>query len=128
MEGDASEVVVDGLSFPTAIDFNSNGDAYVTINGVGAPGSGEVVMYAGLINQAGSPLPAPEAPATEAEQQPAQAEQPAEQAPAAAQPAAEQPAALPQAGASPNLDYGLLLILGIGLVGAGFLLKARRKA
>jgi hypothetical protein len=47
-EGAASEVVIDGLSFPTSIDFNADGDAYVTINGVGAPGSGAVVMYAGL--------------------------------------------------------------------------------
>ena len=124
MPGDASEVVLDGLSFPTAIDFNSNGDAYVTINGVGAPGSGEVVMYAGLTNQAGSPLPAPEpVPATEAEQ-PAQAEQAAP----AAQPATEGPAALPQAGAPGSQTFnGLLLALGVGLVGAGFLLKARRK-
>jgi len=54
--GDASEVVVDGLSFPTSIDFNVNGDAYVTINGVGAPGSGEVVMFSALTTQPGSPL------------------------------------------------------------------------
>lgn len=43
-----SEVVISGLSFPTSIDFNAAGDAYVTINGVGAPGSGEVVMYSGV--------------------------------------------------------------------------------
>jgi sugar lactone lactonase YvrE len=131
-EGDTSEVVVEGLSFPTAIDFNSNGDAYVAINGVGAPGSGEVVMFAGLTNQAGSPLPAPEpAPATEAEpaptEQPAQAEQPAAQAPAA-QPPAQGPAALPQAGAPGSQTLsGLLLAVGIGFIGAGFLLRSRRK-
>jgi sugar lactone lactonase YvrE len=46
--GDASEVLLSGLSFPTSIDFAPNGDAYVTINGVGAPGSGAVVTFAGL--------------------------------------------------------------------------------
>ena len=54
--GAASEVVVSGLSFPTSIDFNQAGDAYVTINGVGAPGSGQVVMYAGLTSMAGSSM------------------------------------------------------------------------
>jgi hypothetical protein len=42
------EVVVEGLVFPTAIAFAANGDAYVATNGVGAPGSGEVLRYAGL--------------------------------------------------------------------------------
>lgn len=46
--GTSSEVVLSGLSFPTALAFAANGDAYVTINGVGAPGSGEVVRYPGL--------------------------------------------------------------------------------
>jgi sugar lactone lactonase YvrE len=46
--GDASEVVVDGLSFPTSIDFDADGSAYVTINGVGAPASGQVVKFAAL--------------------------------------------------------------------------------
>ncbi len=46
--GDASEEVLSGLSFPTSIDFNGAGDAFVTINGVGAPGTGQVVKYAGL--------------------------------------------------------------------------------
>lgn len=58
-EGDASTPVVSGLSFPTSIDFAANGDAYVTINGVGEPGSGAVVMYAGL----GAPKAEEEAPA-----------------------------------------------------------------
>jgi DNA-binding beta-propeller fold protein YncE len=44
----ATEEVLSGLSFPTAVAFNDAGDAYVTINGVGAPGSGEVHMFAGL--------------------------------------------------------------------------------
>jgi glyoxylase-like metal-dependent hydrolase (beta-lactamase superfamily II) len=42
-EGDASDVVYTGLSFPTSIDFSEAGDAYITTNGVGAPGSGAVV-------------------------------------------------------------------------------------
>ncbi len=63
-EDDASEVVASGLSFPTSIDFNAAGDAYVTINGVGAPGSGQVVMFAGLTSQAGSPMTPINLPAT----------------------------------------------------------------
>jgi DNA-binding beta-propeller fold protein YncE len=47
-EGTASEQVVGQLSFPTSIDFNATGDAYVSINGIGPPGTGEVVMYKGL--------------------------------------------------------------------------------
>jgi hypothetical protein len=58
-EGADSEVVIGDLSFPTSIDFNASGDAYVTINGVGAPGSGEVVKFAALATQAeAAPLPA----------------------------------------------------------------------
>jgi sugar lactone lactonase YvrE len=76
-EGDASEVVLSNLSFPTSIDFNADGDAYVTINGVGAPGSGEVVMYSGLTSQEGTPLTAAAEPAAPAE----------EEAPAAGPPA-----------------------------------------
>jgi DNA-binding beta-propeller fold protein YncE len=47
-EGAASEVVAEGLSFPTSLDFNAAGDAFVTINGVGAPGSGAVITLTGL--------------------------------------------------------------------------------
>lgn len=47
-EGEGSEELLSGLSFPTSIDFAKNGDAYVTVNGVGAPGSGGVVAYRGL--------------------------------------------------------------------------------
>lgn len=47
-EGEASETILSDLSFPTSIDFNENGDAYVTTNGVGAPGSGELLVYRGL--------------------------------------------------------------------------------
>jgi len=55
-EGDTSEVIVDGLAFPTSLDFNAAGDAYVTINGVGAPGSGAVIVLAGLTERVGQPL------------------------------------------------------------------------
>jgi hypothetical protein len=44
----AHEVVVDGLMFPTALAFAANGDLYVTQHGLGAPGTGEVLRYAGL--------------------------------------------------------------------------------
>jgi sugar lactone lactonase YvrE len=62
--GGASEVVLSGLSFPTSIDFNAAGDAYITTNGVGAPGSGALVMYAGLTSMAGSSAAAAAAPAS----------------------------------------------------------------
>jgi len=55
-EGDSSEVVVGELSFPTSIDFNPDGDAYVTINGVGAPGTGEVVKFAALTAEPGTSM------------------------------------------------------------------------
>ena len=59
-EGAASELVVGGLPFATSIDFNADGDAYVTVNGVGAPGSGAVVVFPGLTDMEGQPLPAME--------------------------------------------------------------------
>lgn len=40
-----AEVVLSSLSFPTGVDFDDDGNAYITINGVGAPGSGAVVRY-----------------------------------------------------------------------------------
>jgi uncharacterized protein GlcG (DUF336 family)/sugar lactone lactonase YvrE len=51
-EGDASETVVEGLSFATSIGFDTAGNAYVTINGLGAPGSGAVVRFDGLAGEA----------------------------------------------------------------------------
>jgi sugar lactone lactonase YvrE len=62
--GGASEVVASGLSFPTSIAFNAAGDAYVTINGLGAPGSGEVLQFAKLTSQAGTTLAPPTLPTT----------------------------------------------------------------
>ena len=47
------------LRRPFMVCVAPDGDAYVTINGVGAPGSGEVVMFAGLTTQAEAP-PSPE--------------------------------------------------------------------
>lgn len=102
--GDASEVVLTGLSFPTSIDFNAAGDAYVTINGAGAPGTGEVVKYAGLTGQAGTPLPAP-APAPAAEPTPAQLPSTGGERPASAG------------------MIGLMIGLGLSLTGLGLLLK-----
>lgn len=43
-----SETVLEGLSFPTSIAFAGDGSAYLTLNGVGAPGSGELVKVSGL--------------------------------------------------------------------------------
>lgn len=54
MDG-TQEAVVTGLVFPTSIDFNAAGDAYVTVNGLGEPGTGQVVMYSEL---AAGPNPA----------------------------------------------------------------------
>src|SRR5690606_21111170 len=55
-EGDASEVVVGGLPFPTAIAFDDAGNAFVTVNGVGAPGSGAVARFDALTQMAGEPM------------------------------------------------------------------------
>lgn len=122
--GEDSEVVLDGLSFPTSIDFNQDGDAYVTINGVGAPGSGEVVRFANLIDQAGTPLAA--AAPTESEESSAPAE--AEGAPPAAQeeaaPTAQQtPASLPTTGGEPVVAPWQLMVLGVVLGALGWWLK-----
>jgi sugar lactone lactonase YvrE len=39
------EVAVAGLSLPTSVAFDDAGNAYVTTNGLGAPGSGEVLRF-----------------------------------------------------------------------------------
>lgn len=46
--GEASETVISGLSLPTALAFDGDGNAYVTVNGLGAPGSGEVLKFTGV--------------------------------------------------------------------------------
>lgn len=48
-DGSVTEVL-SGLSFPTAVAFAPNGDAYLTVNGAGGPGGG-VIRYSGLANQ-----------------------------------------------------------------------------
>ncbi len=58
-----SVVLVDGLSFPSSIDFDANGNGYVTINGVGAPGSGQVVRFDKLTAVEGEPIGEVETPA-----------------------------------------------------------------
>jgi sugar lactone lactonase YvrE len=114
-EGAASEVLVEGLSFPTSIDFNDAGDAFVTINGVGAPGSGAVVRFDGLTSMAGSPLPAPpSAPA------PAPAETGASEA-------AAEPEALPETGGSPLGLGWIIAAAGLVVVMAGLVLSARQR-
>ena len=47
-----SEVVVPDLSLPTSVAFDGSGNAYLTINGLGAPGSGSVVKYPGIARPA----------------------------------------------------------------------------
>jgi sugar lactone lactonase YvrE len=48
-EGTTSEAVLTGLSLPTAIAFDDAGNAYVTMNALGEPGSGQVVKYPALV-------------------------------------------------------------------------------
>ncbi len=43
-----SEVILSELNFPTGLAFNEDGDAYLTIDALGPPGSGNVMMFAGL--------------------------------------------------------------------------------
>jgi sugar lactone lactonase YvrE len=59
-EDNASEVLISGLSFPTGLAFDQDGNAFVTINGLGAPGSGAVVRFDGLTNMSGEPVTAGE--------------------------------------------------------------------
>lgn len=47
------EAVLEGLSFPTLMAFAQDGSAFVTINGVGTTGSGELVEVVGLGRQVG---------------------------------------------------------------------------
>ena len=128
MAGDASEVVVSDLSFPTSIDFADNGDAYVSINGVGAPGSGEVIKFAGLTDMAGTPIT--EAMAAVEETTAPEGDQvdiaPEGDQPEAAAPEGDTPEALPQAGGeTPDMiwQFGLMVAGGLVLVTGGLLLR-----
>ncbi len=68
-EGVESEVLVSGLAFPTSIDFDGPGNGYVTINGVGAPGTGAVLRFDELTAATGEVISVSteEVPATEEE-------------------------------------------------------------
>lgn len=133
--GEASEVVVPGLMFPTSLDFNADGDAFVTVNGVGAPASGQVVKFAGLTSMVGTPLaefmaammqPAAGATGSEATAEAAAAEEtPAAEAAATEEAAiAEAPAEAAAAEATPGqmpvtgsgADNGLNIALLTGLI------------
>ena len=52
-EGETSQDVVTGLPFPTSVDFDINGNAFVTIDGasVGEPGRGKVIRFEGVAVQ-----------------------------------------------------------------------------
>lgn len=52
IENGETETVLDGLSFPTSVAFAADGAAYLTLNGIGAPGSGQLVRVAGIGRQA----------------------------------------------------------------------------
>lgn len=57
VEGDASEVVISGLPNPTSLDFDADGNAYVTVNGgFGPPGIGALVKFAGVTDMEGEPM------------------------------------------------------------------------
>ncbi len=46
--GDSFDTVIDGLTFATSLDFDEAGNLYVTTNGLGEPGTGQVVMFEGV--------------------------------------------------------------------------------
>ncbi len=58
-EGGASEVVISDLPFPTGLAFDADGNAYIVVNSVGAPGSGAVVRFDDVSMMPGEPLPMP---------------------------------------------------------------------
>jgi sugar lactone lactonase YvrE len=47
--GASSDTLLSGLSFPSTLVFTANGDAYIAINSLGEPGSGQVLKYPRLI-------------------------------------------------------------------------------
>lgn len=98
-EGDASEAVLSGLSFPTSIDFTAEGDAYVTTNGMGAPGSGELVLFEDVTSKAGTTSSAGAAPES-----------------------------VPETGGVPLNSAWIIVVAGVGLAGAGLFLSRRLTA
>jgi hypothetical protein len=121
--GDASEVVVSGLMFPTSIDFNVDGDAFVTVNGVGAPGSGQVVRFAGLTEMSGAPLTESASPTPAAEEPtPAPAEE-ATPAPASEEPT---PETMPVTG-SESGQFAVFVIILVLVSMLGVILAGRRR-
>ena len=41
----SKQVVLDELNFPLVLAFNAGGDAFINKNGLGAPGSGQILKY-----------------------------------------------------------------------------------
>jgi DNA-binding beta-propeller fold protein YncE len=98
-EGDASETLLTGLSFPTSVDFTPEGDAYVTTNGVGAPGSGELVLFKGVTSMAGGAASGGMAPES-----------------------------VPETGGVPFNGAWLIMAAGVALAAAGLFLRQRSSA
>ncbi|MBB6099620.1 sugar lactone lactonase YvrE [Deinobacterium chartae] len=46
--GGKPEVVISGLTLPSSLDFNADGDVYVVTGALGAPGSGELMVFKGV--------------------------------------------------------------------------------
>lgn len=109
--GEEPIVVIEGLSFPIAIDFNEAGDAFVAINSVGPPGSGAVLAFRAL------------APGEMME------EEPAPEPTATPEPA---PETLPETGADLSgntpLWPALVLVVMAGVAVGGFVVYRRRTA
>lgn len=143
--------VVEGLSFPIALDFNEAGDLFVAINAVGPPGSGAVIAFRGLAavaaaEAAATPQPEAEATATaEPEAEPTATAEPEAEATATPEPEAEPTAAReaePTAAPAPEMlpttgadltesNSGLpawAVIVVAGLILGGFALYRRRVA
>lgn len=73
-EDEASEVLVSGLSYPTSVGFDEDGNGFVTVNGVGAPGSGAVVRFDELTGIVGAPIGEAAPPTASTEATPAEEE------------------------------------------------------
>lgn len=98
-EGDGSQEVITGLSFPTGISFDAEGNLYVVVNGVGAPGSGAVVKFEGVAHDM---MMGEEAMATPAATEEAAEEAMAEATPVPTEEAAEETTPTPAATEEPT--------------------------